>query len=70
MSMDRLSVTSVDTLAVPVAMATAASFTRCSAQRRQSWICRVQRDRRRDIGLGSVVDVNLAEARERAIPIA
>jgi integrase len=33
----------------------------------KSWICRVQRDgRRRDIGLGSLVDVNLAEARELA----
>lgn len=33
----------------------------------KSWICRVQRDgRRRDIGLGSLVDVNLAEARALA----
>lgn len=33
----------------------------------KSWICRVQRDgRRRDIGRGSLVDVNLAEARELA----
>lgn len=33
----------------------------------KSWICRVQRDgRRRDIGLGSLIDVNLAEARELA----
>ena len=33
----------------------------------KSWVCRIQRDgRRRDVGLGSLVDVNLAEARELA----
>ena len=42
----------------------------CKASGSKSWILRIQyRGKRRDIGLGSVDDVSLAEARERAFEL-
>lgn len=68
MSMNRLSVTAVRFASRPGRYCDGGGlYLVVQPTGTKSWICRVQRDgRRRDIGLGSLVDVNLAEARELA----
>lgn len=68
MSMNRLTVTAVNHASRPGRYGDGGGlYLVVQPSGSKSWVCRVQRDgRRRDIGLGSLVDVNLVEARQLA----